>query len=371
MIDKKAFPKDKVCGESFDGRVIRILNEISPDLLPQLYAEEIIRDNRSYSLNAGKHRLAISFPKSQLPRINAQRLRFDAFLYQQVTQSEYVDIQLGKAVKQIEKTPQGMIVTGKGFKISSDMAILANGAQSLLGMAQKKRNDFLFSRTYYEHLTPTPDKEVEIHFFSKPAKGCLVICPLAKGVYNVEIGIRKKEYERASLKMPTLLDEILQEMPLLAQRFQIAQPIDSPKGNFMPDDWYVQACAFDRLLLAGSNTFSVNPLTGLGVGNAMVMGKLAALQAKACIDQQDFSIKQTVHYQRAVRKRLRNVVIMHHLVNIFQKYAQVFTPILGLSISNKILGVVLQQQDMIQQFTKPSFYWKLFFGNRKSSKTIS
>jgi flavin-dependent dehydrogenase len=56
-------------------------------------------------------------------------------------------------------------------------------------------------------------------------------------------------------------------------------------------------------LIIGDAAFCSNPLAGLGVGQAMTMGKIAALQVADCFENGVFNKNYEVDFDRTIRKR--------------------------------------------------------------------
>lgn len=361
LVDKSTFPRDKVCGESFDGRVIRILNQLSPSYLEELYQQGLAHRTWNYSLHAKGQALPISFPKHNTPKLLAQRLSFDHFLYEKAVSSAYVTPIMGEAIQGMEHTESGLKISGRNVHIETKLGILANGAQSLLHSNQptKKQEISVFIRAYYEGISPKATDEVEIYLLHTPVDACLSICPLTNGRYNVEIGLTQQDFKACGQKMDELLSTCLQAVDGLAPRFEQAKQLGKTKGTFMPMYSKIEQCADNHLMMIGANVFSVNPVTGLGVGNAMTMGMLAAEQAKQCVALQNFSSNQTKHYEKAIKKRLAKISQLNNIINFIQKHPHVFGSLIGLSLRNPLLKQLLNRSDLINQFANPKFYWNL------------
>lgn len=359
LIDKSAFPRDKVCGESFDGRVSRILNELSPSFLTEMRGQGIVQHTWDYSLTVKRFFLPISFPKSNIPKLIAKRLVFDKFLLQKALASPYVTPLIEHHVKKLIDNPEKIQVIGDGFAIDTSLAILANGAQNAVGKAspkQKKEDSLLFVRGYYDGVKPKENQEIEIYLLSKPTPVCLYMCPLPNGEYNVEIGLLKKDYKAIGKTKEVLIEECIQEVDGLAKRFANAKLNGGLKGTFMPVDNQIAASAKNRLIYTGANVFSVNPVTGLGVGNAMTMGKLAALQAKSCVEKDRFDSEMTQQYDLAVRKRLENIVRLNKTINFIQKHPALFGWVFYLPFLAPVLKSLLNNAKFIDRFALPAFY---------------
>lgn len=362
LVDQADFPRDKVCGESFDGRVYRILEDLSPDFLRELRQQDQLLETWNYRFHSKKIALSVAFPKSNLPRLSAVRAQLDHFLFQQVEQSDYAEVLSGHRIRSIDQGGNRVRLEGDHCIIEAELVILANGAQP---SAQDNPSLFVFSRTYFEQLEPKGEQGLEVYYFDRPVKGCLFICPLAQGRYNVEVGLQKTAYKQGGLKMEELLKQYIQSRPDLKKWFSRARPLGKAKGTSMLLQSKVQWSG-QKTMYVGSGAFCVNPITGLGVGNAMSMGKLAAEQIRAHYPKGDFPEKAITGYRRAGRRKFRNILRLNRLVNLMQRHFGFFEPILSLFLKTKFIQTLLVQTELVKGLAGRDLLRQLFLSNKKS-----
>ncbi|MEO1713484.1 MAG: hypothetical protein AAFU60_09145, partial [Bacteroidota bacterium] len=272
LLDRAHFPREKVCGESYDGKVSHILNDLNQSWLPELFDREILHRSWAYSLtNSKNHRLRVQFPTERTPRLQGTRRELDAYLVEKAQAQPYCDFRPGQAVQRMQSVLHGReLLLANGTILKTPLVILATGAQAKLS-AMPEGEGLLFARAYFQGLSLPEQREVEVFFFRKPLQACLILCPLPKNRVNVELGVTKKEFRAFKGGFDQLLTALLKENPALAERFAKAQPEQSLKGTFLQLGKrlpYVE----DHLIRAGSAAGSVNPITGYGVGHAMTMG---------------------------------------------------------------------------------------------------
>ena len=136
MVDKADFPRDKVCGESFDGRVYRLLETLCPGAVSELRQDEQLMATWNYCFRTKEVDLSVAFPKSELPRLSMAREQLDHYLFRQAHSYPQATIFTDTMIDQIEKQPQRVCLRSKELEISADLVIVANGAQIL--PAQKR-----------------------------------------------------------------------------------------------------------------------------------------------------------------------------------------------------------------------------------------
>jgi flavin-dependent dehydrogenase len=158
--------------------------------------------------------------------------------------------------------------------------------------------------------------------------------------------------------MADLQKAFLASRPELKARFAQARPLGGRRGTSMllqtTPRW-----AERGVLHIGSSAFCVNPITGLGVGNAMSMGKLAAEQIRELYGQPDLSLQIQSAYEKKARKKYRNILLMNRLVNLIQRHFTFFEPLLARLLNTHLVQRLLVQPDLVKSFSRRKFYRKL------------
>ena len=222
---------------------------------------------------------------------------------------------------------------------------------------------YFFHRIYYKNLLTTSTNEVETYYFETPVKCCLLICPLPNNEFNVEIGISKLDYKSLKIRLEDLLDFYIQNNQKLKDKFKQGIALDKGKGVHLPITSNYQFFSDRNLIYVGASAFCVNPITGLGVGNALTMGEIAAKEVVKFLKNNDFSEKSTYSYEKAARKKLKNVIRLNAFINFFFRHLKYTTPVLMFFIKSKYFLKLISQADLLTNILKPSFYF------RKSTNT--
>ncbi len=363
LIDRSSFPRDKVCGESFDGKVYHTLNRLDPDWLPELENRGMLQKCRTYSLtNSWGNKFVVQYPQEATPKIHIKRRDFDDFLLTKANISPQAHIFLNtKAQKFFKKENSIQIQTNKGL-IQSDLLILCSGARSLIRSIitrpEKIKDRFLFARAYFKDIKKVSEQEeLEIFFLRNPFKGCLLFCPVSAGEVNVEIGMHYKEWKRHQLPMDALLLESL-KLPHFQSRFSNALQTAKIKSTAMNLSTAPRIYSQERILMAGAATGSLNPITGYGVGHAMVMGRLAAQQAALAIKKQKFNSTFLKGYDAQVKAKLQKEILLSNMLTKLQKRIDILEPLIYLLSKGHTISNILKDKNLAENVLNPRFYWK-------------
>ncbi len=363
LLDREHFPRDKVCGESFDGKVFHLLQQLDPRWLEELEEKKKVEKCWSYSLtNSWGHKLTVRFPQHHTPKLHIKRKDFDAFLMKKAQEQQAAEVFQQTKATSIQQQKDGVRVSTNKGDILAQLLIVSSGATALIGkMPAKKRSvkaPFIFARAYLRGI-PRLEKssELEIFFIRHPFKGCLLLCPLSQDEMNVEIGMEQKEWKRRPQKLDQLFWGAI-ETAGLKQRLQEATLSGPVKSTFMNLSTSPRTYSAERILLAGSTAGSVNPVTGYGVGHAMTMGRLAAGQAEAAWKAQDFSRSFLRNYDTMVKKKLGREIFLSHAVTRLQKRIDLLEPLIYLMSRGQVLSNILSDRHLVQHLFNPRFYFR-------------
>lgn len=360
LIDRADFPRDKICGESYDGKVFHTLRRLRPNLPEDLVQEGILRPAHRYTLTMPDgFCLPISFSPQSTPRLQGRRREFDARLLQTLLEMNLTHWYPQTRVRKYQ--PDGdywQVTSHNGRVFRFRQMVYAGGVThrpSFLPTRTPKGDRLLFFRRYYHGLTQSED--IAFFLIPRPVKTCLVICPLPGGLFNVEIGLRQKDYIRLQQPLSTWLSKIIQH-PLLADRLATAKAIDKGQGTSLSLHQWSGPLSGKGWLLAGSAAIQVNPITGMGVGNAMLMGRLAAKHLTHWSRQKDSGPADGIAgaYDREVRKSLRQEIRFSRWVTLLQQHHSWVTPLIRWLGNHPRVQHWLQQPDLVREFSYPAFY---------------
>jgi flavin-dependent dehydrogenase len=362
LVDKSTFPRDKVCGENMDGRVAAILSRVDPEIINELKSKGLVKETWDFHITLPKGEIPISFSKDNTPRLLSKRIDFDDFLYKKAISSEYCEVLDGQLINDYRYDGDKIVFEGKGVEITSDIGVVACGYQSSLLKNRKKETQmFFFNRSYLKNKNGFKDNQIQTYYFDNPAKCCLLIVPLPNNEFNVDIGISKLEYKNLKIRLEDLLQLLISGDEGLKTWFSTAQVIDKARGIHTPVASKYKHFSDRNLVYVGGTAFCVNPITGLGIGNAMAMAEIAAGEIKDWIKSDSFLAKDTYSYERKARKRLQNVFILNGTINLFFRNLEVTTPILVVILKSKFIIKLLSTSSLLKNISKPAFYLKKLF----------
>lgn len=353
IVDKAEFPRHKVCGECYDGRVTRIFNELDENLIPQMLSQKIIQTTQQYTLlKEPMKAFHIIFPEGNRPsRIQTNRYYFDLFLLNYVKQSKYVQVFENQTIANISHEDNGIIIEGRndGFALKAKLLLLACGSESRLSerCLNDKRpesdNHFIFLRGYFQLKNTFPNKSVSFYYERKPFTHAFVFCPTPNNLVNVELAISKKDYLENKPDMKQLLYDFVYNKPEVKSIFEGATEHYPPLGTSLILHNPAASFAGERFMIIGDAAFSSNPLAGLGVGQAMTMAKFAALKAVDALKNDDCGSENLQTYDKEIRKRFATELRQGKFITFLLKSPRFMDSIFSLATSFPIFSTIVNR----------------------------
>jgi geranylgeranyl reductase family protein len=317
LIDKQGFPRDKICGDAVAPYVPNVLNTIHPKYkaaFDTFKEKEIVTTLRVVAPN--QKTIDLNFPREGAI---SMRIHLDNFLFEYAQKLPNVTTFIGSAVQKVETEPERTIVTLKdGQILESQLIIGCDGAQGMVAkhLTDNKidlRHNSAAVRAYYKNVKGIPNQTFELHYLEDLMPGYFWIFPLPDGFVNVGLGMLSQTVSDKKINLRKELTRIIAETPYLKERFEGAELMDSPKGFGLPLGSRKVSISGHRFMLCGDAASLIDPLSGEGIGQAMISGRYAGWHAKKCIEQQDFSAKQMKAYDKMVYDKLWKEHRMHYL----------------------------------------------------------
>ncbi|MFM2225866.1 MAG: hypothetical protein RJA07_2068 [Bacteroidota bacterium] len=379
LVDKAKFPRDKICGDALSGKVLDRLREINPELISAFekmnvqvpcYGVEFVAPN----LESIKLPFKKDFKTNKItPGFVAKRIDFDNFLIDEVKRQPLIHLYEETDIASFAlKDEKWLIKSNDGsFECLADIVIAANGAHSQfskrIGKIEVEHQHYCAGlRAYYKGIEGLSEYNfIELHFLKEFLPGYFWIFPLPDGTANVGVGMRSDHVSSRKVNLKKEMLNIIETNPTLKIRFKNAELIDDIKGYGLPLGSKKRNISGERFMLVGDAASLIDPFTGEGVGNAMLSGKLAAMQTLDCIAKNNFTAVEMKNYDTAVNKELGDELQLSYRLQQLVNNKWLFNWIVRKANRSKLLQDTLinmfENLEVREQFKKPSFYFKLLF----------
>jgi geranylgeranyl reductase family protein len=318
VLEKARFPRDKVCGDAFSGKVVAVLNRVAPRLLESI---------RTAPIQAGSYGLIIFAPNGRpmfipfsteyttddpAPGFVSRRVDLDNMLVEEVRQQDDITLVEEFEAKEFHLDEGVWQIRGRNRPelFRSRLIIAADGAHSVFarergGMRVEPRHFSAGVRAYFEGVKGLhAENYIELHFLRDYLPGYFWIFPLPGGLANVGLGLRSDIVRRKRLNMKKGLEAAIHSHPQLRSRFAEARQVSAIEGFGLPLGSKRRRISGEQFMLVGDAAALIDPFTGEGIGNAMLSGGLAALQAQTCLERNSFGKADTYGYEEKLYDRL-------------------------------------------------------------------
>ncbi|HQU59043.1 MAG TPA: geranylgeranyl reductase family protein [Saprospiraceae bacterium] len=380
LIDRSAFPRDKVCGDAISGKVTTLLNRLDPAILQRFNGKAIQSDVWGIKFVApNRKELAIPFKPNYVrdaksaPGYVSRRLDFDHFLIEEVRRRDNIHLVLETDIQQYERTASGWLVSDKDgqFQVETKMLIVADGAFSafsrkIAGLEKDPKHHASAVRAYFSNVGQLDqDNFIELHFIQSITPGYFWIFPLPNGMANVGLGMRSDILNRRKLNLRKALSELIEQHPALRERFQNATLAGPVKGYGLPLGSKSRPLSGGHYMLVGDAGHLVDPLTGEGIGNAFYSGFIAAEQLEQCLARNDFSASFLKAYDRRVSRVLGSEMRLSYRLQKMLMYPFLVNALANLISSNRrvleVLSGMYNDFALREQLARPVFWIKMLF----------
>lgn len=313
LIDRAVFPRDKVCGDAIPGRAVKVLRQLGPEYEASFrkFAPKLL--TKTTRLFYNKRELAFDWKGEAY---TCARMDFDHFLFEKAAATG-IDVFTGEQVTQINRHDGVFsLQTKTGNALHCKLLIGADGAngvtaRQLAARVTDKTNHVGSVRAYYNNVTTLRPDTTEVYFLKNFLPSYMWVFPLPGNRANVGFGMLSAEISRRRLDLKKLFYEFIDESPQLKARLNGAIQDGPLEGFGLPLGGRKVAISGDGFMLTGDAASIIDPMSGDGIGNAMVSGLLAATQAISCFDRSDLSDGFMLGYDNALDQRLGGELRLH------------------------------------------------------------
>lgn len=305
LVDKTNFPRDKICGDAQGRKAANIMKELGIyEEYEQLEGQKIYGITLS-SPNGTQVSVDVEHRSKPAPGYVHKRMIFDNFLFN--CTKRFATVKIFTVTDLIMKKDSVCGIVGKNEKgekaeYRCKILLAADGANSLVAqkfnLNKNPPDHFIVAtRQYYKGVTGMTDR-IEIHLVKDLIPGYFWIFPLPNGEANVGLGMIVKDMNQKKVNLKTAMLNEIKENPLFKDRFKDAQPLEDVKGWNLPIASYHRKCYGSGFLLLGDAASLIDPLSGEGIGTAMISAKVSAQVVAEALQKNDFSEKFLKRYDK-------------------------------------------------------------------------
>ena len=279
VIDKATFPRDKICGDGLTTSALRELDALGLD--PKTVPSWVAVDDVVVRSPSGRE---VVFP---LPRncgtyaAASRRQDLDMALVQ-LARSEGIEICENVALSSMTQTEShAVVVTDTSETIHASYVVAADGMWSptrkALGIAQPGyRGEWHAFRQYFKNVSPRAASELIVWFEPDLLPGYAWSFPLADGTANIGFGILRDDSSYKVSDMGPLWRELLTRPHVREFLGPDAEPESPHRAWPIPARVDRIALSCERTLFVGDAAAATDPMTGEGIGQALLTGRWAA-----------------------------------------------------------------------------------------------
>jgi geranylgeranyl reductase family protein len=278
LIDKATFPRDKCCGDGLTAGALRLLEDLGLDPAAvetwQPVDDVVVRSPSGHE---------VTFP---LPRgeghhaVVSQRRHLDHAMLD-LARSSGVSVREGRGLAGAHQDDDRVVLeTDDGRAVHARYAVAADGMwsplrRSLGAAIPNYRGEWHAFRQYFSRVGPRAARELFVWFEPDFLPGYVWSFPLPGSRANVGFGIQRGEHlDGAAMKK--LWPDILARPHIAEVLGPDAEPESAHRAWPIPARVDSAPRSRGRALFVGDALTAPDPLTGEGIGQALLSGVLAA-----------------------------------------------------------------------------------------------
>jgi geranylgeranyl reductase family protein len=304
LIDRAAFPRDKICGDGITPRGARALGRLG--ILPKVM--QVAQPNRGVTIRGGTGRsFTIGFdrdPEGPSDLLVIPRLVLDSLLLEHA-QKAGADFMAEVKVTEVRSSAADTaeIVDAQGGVVTARLAVLATGAESQLlrasGLLPGKPQLEHAARAYFDDVDGL-DENVTLFFDGVDMPGYGWIFPTGPRSANIGCGV----FDRGGMRQAQRLAELIAHHPLLAPMLARATQREPIRTYPLRTDFRPEFAGRAPRVCVGEAAGLVNPITGEGIDYALESAEFLAAAVGARWRRDAGAIHAVVEdYRRRLRRR--------------------------------------------------------------------
>lgn len=307
VFEKSTFPRQKICGDGLCDRTINTLKAIKESYLEEFLAKHNPLCIKQTKLTYKGRSYLVDFKNFGYI---SKRVDFDNFLFSLVTRDcKNTTIFEQCTIQSATKDDQGFVLQDdEGNNYHAKIILVCNGASSKIArtLTNEKPNENMgvAVRAYYKNVQGIEANTMELHYKKEFFPGYLWIFPIADGTANVGFGCKTENPICESESYRDIMENWINNDEELRKRFSESERITPIQGGLIPYNNGTFSCVGDNFCICGDAAHLIDPISGGGIGSAMLSGRFAAQQAEICIKNGNSSKESLLGYEITLRKRV-------------------------------------------------------------------
>jgi geranylgeranyl reductase family protein len=340
LVDRRTFPRDKICGDAIARKSLSVLRELGVSAMGDAVFEPV---SRAVLTSPRGHRVDVDLSSRDepAPHMVCRREIFDDALVRAARSRLEVweDAPVTDVVRE-KSSVRGVVCRrgGRDHEVRADVVVGADGFDSIvarrLGFYRHDSSRwFIATRGYYRGLDVAPGT-VEVHFVKDTLPGFLWLFPTGDGITNVGLGLVHRDLKRRRGRLRDVHEAVL-GLPRFRVRFAAAERMGNVQGWNLPTPDFSRVLSGDGFVLVGDAAGLVDPFSGEGIGNALVSGRVAAqtidahIRSGASLDRYPALLREAIDGKEIdLHYRLRSLARHGRLIDVLVGRAQAHPDVL-------------------------------------------
>ena len=313
VLERTAFPREKVCGDYVEPRGLRILRAM--DCLERLERDRPLPITHSATFVGWGCRYRGEIPfygeSDRLPSYGyiIPRAELDTVMLETAEQAGAI-VHQGISVTAVHAGASGVEIEAvrgkKAVRYRAHLVVGADGVNSVVAkssglLAEDPRHTAVARRAYA--VVTDDDVGEAVFFFDEdlfPGYGWMF--PMAGGRVNLGVGILSETRQRMGIHVPALFTAFADGLRRFHPRCGGLELCAPPIGGIVKTYGAAGPNHFDGGVLIGDAGSFVDPMTGEGITPAMESGLLAAPILMGALEAGRFDAQQLAGYELAFRR---------------------------------------------------------------------
>ena len=275
LIDKKSFPRDKICGDGITYKALPMLQKLG--VLDKVISKENFKSHGYTLIFKDNSKLSVEFHDShKKPIYIIARHKFDNILVEKAI--SYPNVTFLPDTNIAKMTPEGDgIITRDGVTFRGSMIIDATGFNSILAKNNRdKKQSALAVRGYYNNVTDL-NHTIELYFSDSVLPGYFWVFPTSENTANVGCGTFMNIVEEKKINLKELMHDFVKNHPIASKKFKNANLEGKLEGGKIPLAFgeFTWPRIKGNLIPIGDAGGFVNPITAEGISYAIATGIFA------------------------------------------------------------------------------------------------